>query len=238
MIETIKKIQAVNDVLALPLPDEMKFRPGYEMAQNEAKRTLETLRKKLGDEVADVAVAVYVDGENAKTLAAAMLDQTDGAVADLDDIYETLVKQVSQSVGRNREFGVNQYALVLRELRQLAAANGLAGIETPTFSGPFVFENEDVLRQTVVDLASRAVGVELAVNYIRKQTVESASKLNEKTPVFPVFVLNCRVDRDLLTKKLFRRGLDATVKAPAEVNEEAAINALKSIKKSLKQTKE
>lgn len=238
--KTLAEIHKAQEVLALPVPDEMKFRPGYEMAQREAKLNLEKLLSQLGEHLSSVAVTVYVDGEQAPALAAAMQNITDAAVVDLDKIYAPLVAQVAQSIGRNKEFGVNQFALIIRELRQLAAANQLAAIQTPQFTEPFVFQDDAQLTKLVVDYANKAVGVELAVNYIRKQVSEQASKISTKqvVPVYPVFVLNCRLDRDLLTQKLFRRGLGTTITAPTEVNDEAAINALKSVKKYLKQTKE
>lgn len=238
MIETIKQIKANQEILARPLPDEMKFRPGYEMGQNMAKRELETLYKKLGEDINYVAVAVYVDGENAPALVEGMLAETDGCSADLNVLYGPLIAQVGASVGRTREFGVNQFALIVREVRQLAVANNLAAIEIPVFKEPFVFQDDSQLAQTVIDYANKAVGVELAVNYIRKLTAEAAAKTTEKIPVFPVFIMNCRLDRDLLTKKLFKRGLDVAITAPSELDKDSAINALKSIKKALKPSKE
>ncbi len=238
MIDTIQQIKTAQEVLARPLPDEMKFRPGYEMAQNTAKRDLEKLLVKLGEDVSNVAVTVYVDGPTAPELCEAMLKETDGCAVDLNELYGPLVAQVKASIGRSKEFGVNQFALIIREVRQLAVQNNLAAINIPTFKEPFVFQDDGQLEQTVVDYANKAVGVELAVNYIRKQAATEAAKLTEKTPVFPVFIKNCRIDRDALAKKVFKRGLEVTVVSPVEIDKDSAINALKSIKKSLKQTKE
>jgi len=238
MNNTIEQIKANQAILVRPMPDEMKFRPGHEMAVNTAKRELETLYKKLAEDLGAVSVVVYVDGANAPKLVEEMLAETDGCGVDLNTLYGPLISQVSQSIGRTKEFGVNQFAMVVRELRQLAVSNSLAAIEIPVFKEPFVFQTDEQLAQTVIDYANKAVGVELAVNYIRKLTAEAAAKTTEKIPVFPVFVMNCRLDRELLTKKLFKRGLDVTITAPNELDKDSAINALKSIKKALKPSKE
>ena len=240
MIETIKKIEAAKAVIAREMPDDMRFRPGFELAKREAEGSLEKLYKTLGEEVTSVAVPVYVSGANAEKLSKLMSEMAPAAIVDLNAIYKTITDAVKVSMGRGNEFGVNQFAIVVRELRQMAVANNLASIMPPQFNEPEVVATPEALSATVVRYADKAVGVELAVNYIRKQTGEqAASTITEKVPVFPVFILNCpEKHRELLTKKLFKRSLDAAVEAPAEVNEEAAINALKSIKKSLKNNKE
>lgn len=240
MIETINKITTANNVIAKQLPDDMRFRAGHELAKKEAAVSLEKLTKTLAEEVAQVAVPVYVSGKNASKLAVAMAEQTPAAVVDLNQIYGNLYEAVKRSIGRSKEFGVSQFAIVVQELRQMAVQNGLAAIDIPKFGEPEVVNTDEALMATVVKYADQTVGVELAVNYIRKQTGEQAVKVvTEKVPVFPVFIVNAaQKHQELLTKKLFRRSIDAAVEAPPEVNEEAAINALKSIKKSLKNNKE
>jgi hypothetical protein len=240
MIETISKINAANTIIAKPFPDDMRFRAGHELAKKEAAIVLEKLQKTLAEEVALVAVPVYVSGKNAKALAVAMSEQTPAAVVDLNAIYGTIFESVKRSIGRSQEFGVSQFAIVIQELRQMAVQNNLAAIDIPKFGEPVSIANDEALMATVVRYADLTVGAELAVNYIRKQTGEQAVKaIQEKVPVFPVFVLNAaQKHQELLTKKLFRRSIDAAVEAPTEVNEEAAINALKSIKKTLKNNKE
>ena len=240
MIETIQKIQEAKTIIARDVPNDMRLYAGHQMAKAEASRSLETLYKQLAEDVAQVAVPVYVSGSTGLQLARSMQLQTPSAVVDLNDIYRTVFDAIAPTIGRSREFGVSQFATFLREIRQLAAANGLAAVQTPQFGEPVVVNDDAKLMETVVNLCEKAVGAELAVNYVRKQAGEQAVKVIEaKVPVFPVFILNAPADlQPLLTKKLFKRNLSAAIEAPSEVTEEAAIDALKTIKKTLKNTKE
>lgn len=240
MIDTIKKIQETRHILDRPYPEDRRFIPGHEMAKAEAARNIEKLNALLAEDVAQVAVPVYVGGENAKALAEAMANVTEAAIVDLNNLYGPVFDVVKSSIGRSREFGVSQFALIVREIRQLAIQNGLAAIEVPQFGEPEVVENDAKLAELVAKYASKTVGVELAVNYVRKSAGEQAVKvITEKIPVFPVFILNAPTEQQfLLTQKLFRRNIEVVLDAPSEVNEDAALNSLKTIKKTLKNNKE
>lgn len=240
MLETISKIESAKALLNKAPPDEMKFRPSFEMAVNTAKTDLPKLYVQLAEDVAKVAVPVYVVGEKAETLAKAMQDQTASAVVDVGAVFDRLVQRIAASVGRSNEFGVNQFSLLVQELRQLGIENSIPSMTIPKFSTPETFDSPEGLKKIVLRYARMAVGDDLAVNYIRTKTSEQvALVVKEKVPVFPVFVLNADVDnRDTLTKRLFKRNVDVVVNAPPEVDEDAAIKALKTIKSALKGTKE
>jgi hypothetical protein len=236
VIENIQKIKDAKATISRQPPDDMRFRPGHELAAKQAERELPGLYKALAEDVSSVAVPVYVHGEKAAVLAKEMGLQTPSAAVDLHALYGPLTEKVRQSIGRANEFGVNQFSLVIRELRQLAIENKLAELSVPKFREPETFSGPEELAKLVLRYAQEAVGDELVVNYIRTQTAEQVAKVvDEKVPVFPVFILNSAPSqRETLTKKLFKRNIDATVNAPSEVDEEAAIAALKTIKESLK----
>jgi tagatose-1,6-bisphosphate aldolase len=239
MIETIEKIAEQRKRLDAERPNDYRFLPGWEMAKREAAIEIEKLSKTLADEVANIAVPVYVEGAQAAALAKSMQDQTPAAIVDLEALYGPLADRVKQSMGRGNEFGVNQFALIVREVRQLGIDNGVASMKLPKFNAPVVCPDTQALKKTMLEYVNDMVDTELTVNYIRKQAREQvAAEITSKVPVFPVFVVNYAGDKESLTKKLFKRNLDAVVEAPAEVNEETTLSALKSIKKSLKEKKD
>lgn len=239
MLETIQKIAEQRKRLESDPPTDRRFLPGWEMGKRDAQEQLKTLSKALADEVSLVAIPVYVTGDNALELAKSMQEQTPSAVVNVSDLYAGMELNLKNSMGRGQEFGVNQFAMIVREVRQLGIDNEVPSMKLPKFTTPIVVPDDQALRKTVLEYVEEMVGTELTVNYIRKQAREQVSaEVTGKVPVFPVFVVKYNGDTDVLTKALFKRNLDVTIEAPAEVTEETTLNALKSIKKSLKDKKE
>lgn len=235
MIETIKTIKENLKMLNKPIPDEMKFRPSWEMAQREAKVNIEKMYTQLAEEVGEVAVAVFVNGSTAKKLSEEMLEQTPGALVDLDSLYAPLVGTVRQSMSRTNEFSLTQFVLLIRELKQLASDVGIGRLNSVDFSDTVVVAPE-ALHSVVLDYVDRACGVDLATSYMRKIMAQEAVKtVSKKTPVFPVYVINCPTKLQVtLGLRAFKRGISTSVVAPEAVTEEAAIETLKTIQKQLK----
>jgi hypothetical protein len=237
MIEAIQKVRAAREIIARPLPDEMKFRPGHEMLIKEAQASLPGLLKNLASEVYNVSVPVYVVGPKALDLAKLMAEETPAAVIDLNELYDPVTARITLSISGN-EFGINQFSMLLRELRQLAVDNDLAALDRPEFI-PETFQSTAELRRIIAKNIEKIVGNELTVNYIKKRSALIASEVvTEKVPVFPVMIVGFYGDQTALTKRLFKRNLDAEVYTTSEtvVDSQSAVEALKLVKQTLKES--
>lgn len=242
MIEqTIAKINEANKVLLKDPPNDFRVMAGFELARVTAKREIGELTKTLSQEIMNIAVPVFVNGKQAADFVAEMAALTPSATVDLDNIYKSVYDAVKPSIGRENIFGITQFMLLVTTLRELAVDNGLAAIEMPKFEEPLVMTSEKVLKDTIFKYSNQAVGAELAAEYARKQTAEQAViSLVDGAPitVFPVFLLNSTAAHQSALARTFKRSLDITLTAPNEVTEASAVEALKSIKKNLKKTKE
>lgn len=239
MIEIIEKLKAAKGILTRDPPDDMKFRPSFELAQQEAKREIGPLTDKLIEAIAGVSVPVFVLGSTARKLSEQAIEETPSAVVDLNDIYQTLVDDVRQSIGRSQEFGVSQFVIVMRNLRGMAEKSGLHSIANVSFGEPLAIQSDEQLKRVVIEYANRIVGSDLAVNYVRKvAATQAAERVEEKVPVFPVFILNSTPElRAALGNKLFRKAKSIEIEAPAELTKDSALDMLESIKKTLKGNK-
>ena len=242
MIEqTISSIQAARATILRDPPNDFRVMAGFEMARNTAKTDLVKLTKQLQSEVMDIAVPVFVSGANAGEFAAAMGKLTPTATVDLKNIYQLVYDAVSPSIGRESTFGVTQFMLVVTTLRQLAVETGLAAIEMPKFEEPEVVNTPEDLRRVIFKYADKAVGSELSAEYVRKQvSTQAVDALTEfkVVPVFPVFLVNANPAHQGRLAQTFKRPVEITLTAPDVVTEEAATEALKSIKKTIKKSKE
>jgi hypothetical protein len=214
---------------------------GFEMARNVAKTDVIKLTKQLQGEIMDIAVPVFVGGDNAADFAAEMGKLTPTATVDLKNIYQMVYDAVAPSIGRESTFGVSQFMLVVTTLRQLAVDTGLAAIEMPKFEEPEVVNTPEDLRRVIFKYADKSVGSELSAEYVRKQVatqaVDALAEL-KSVPVFPVFLVNANPAHQGRLAQTFKRPVEISLTAPAEVTEEAAVEALKTIKKTIKKSKE
>lgn len=242
MIEqTIAAINAAQATILRDPPNDFRVMAGFEMARNVAKTDLVKLTKQLQDEVMQVAIPVFVSGAKAGEFAAEMAKQTPAATVDLANIYQLVYDAVAPSVGRDRTFGVSQFMLVVTTLRQLAVETGLAAIEMPKFGEPEIVATPDDLRRVIFKYADKAVGSELSVEYVRKQVSTQATDAlaeSKGVPVFPVFLVNANQEHQNRLAQTFKRPVDVALMAPDVVTEAAAIEALKTIKKTIKKSKE
>jgi hypothetical protein len=236
--DTIVRLNEARATLVREPPNDFRVMAGFEMARNTAKRDVETLTKQLSREAMEIGVPVFVTGGKALEFSKAMADITPSAVVDLKDIYQLVYDAVAQSLGRDKTFGVSQFMIVVTTLRQLAVDNGLAAIEMPKFEEPEVVNTPEDLRRVVLKYADKAVGSELSAEYVRKQVaLQAAEVLDRGVPVFPVFLVNAKEHQNRLAQT-FKRPAEVSLTAPEEVTEETAIEALKTIKKTVKKSKE
>jgi len=233
MIEIIEEIKKAKQLVNKDKPEDWRVWPGFLMSQAEAKRSLEPLTKKLSEAVLGVAVPVFIDGLKAKELASAMAEQTPVAVVDLDSLYGKLEETIAPTIGKTREFSVSQFVLLINTLRQMAVDNGLAGIEQPKFEEPVIIQNTSMLREQIEKYTKFAVGSELAKQMVVAQMSEQAlNTIERKVSVFPVLLLNVKENMRNDISKAFKRP-EVSLNSKDEVTEEAAIEALKTIKKTI-----
>lgn len=236
---TITKIKEAQATILRDPPNDFRVLAGFEMARTVAKREIEGLNKTLADQLLAIAVPVFITGDNATSLANEICKITPAATVDLDNIYKTVFNAVSPSIGRDRTFGINQFMLVMSTLRQMALDNDLSAIEMPSFEEQEVVRTDNDLNKVILKYANKAVGVELAAVYARKQAAEQAVlSVDSSVSVFPVMLINANPNHQGPLAKTFKRPVDVSLVAPNEVTEEAVIEALKTIKKTIKKTKE
>lgn len=242
MIEqTISQIHAAQATILREPPNDFRVMAGFEMARNVAKTDLVKLTKQLQEEVMGIAVPVFITGAKSNEFAAEMAKLTPTATVDLQNIYQLVYDAVAPSVGRDRTFGVSQFMLVVTTLRQLAVDTGLAAIEMPKFEEPEIVNTPEDLRRVIFKYADRAVGSELSAEYVRKQVAKQATDALAEfkvVPVFPVFLVNANPAHQNRLAQTFKRPVEVTLTAPDVVTEEAATDALKTIKKTIKKSKE
>lgn len=237
---TITQIKEARATILRDPPNDFRVMAGFEMARAAAKRDIEGLLKKLSSELMSIAVPVFISGPGAVELATKMSEATPAATVDLNNIHQTLFNAVSPSIGRDRTFTVPQFMLVVSTLRQLALDNGFGAIENLTFEEPVVVKTDEDLRKVIQKYTDKAVGVELAAEYARNQAAEQAIVAldGQTVPVFPVFLLNTIASHQTAMARTFKRPVEIFIQAPDVVTEEVVIEALKTIKKSLKKNKE
>lgn len=235
MIDIIEKLNAAKEMLKKDPPSDMRFRPSFELAQKEAAREIEPLTTKLVDAVAAISVPVFINGTNAQILAERASDETPAAIVSVNGLYDNVINEVRQSIGRSREFGVSQFVIVMRNIRSMAEKSGLHSIANVSFGEPVIVKDDQHLAALVVEYAERIAGADLAVNYVRKvAATQAAERVDSKIPVFPVFIVNSTPElRTVLGNKLFKaKSIDYS--APADLTKDSALEMLKELKKTLK----
>jgi hypothetical protein len=235
IVDVIERLNSLREIQKQEPPFESRFVASFELAQKEAAREVEPLLKKLAEAIKAISVPIFVDGKNAQELVDRALKETKGASVDLAGLYDNIIDEVRQSIGRSREFGVGQFVIVMRNTRALAEKSGLLSIANVSFGEPVIVQDDAHLRRLVVEYVDKIAGSELAVNYVHKAAAtQAAESVTGKISVFPVFIVNAAEElKTVLGNKLYK-ARPVHYSAPSELVEGSASEMLKDIKKNLK----
>src|SRR4051812_22339910 len=120
--DALKKLKETRAAAARDFAGDVRTRPGHEMAQRQAQADLPGLEKKFAALfVKNIAFPIFLSGpeEATKEFVAFAKDKTEVVTLSYEGLFENLSSSVKASIGRHREFGTSQYAILVRELRQL-----------------------------------------------------------------------------------------------------------------------
>jgi hypothetical protein len=170
---------------------DARMRPGWEVRIASAKEELELLVKELEHATIPTRLKGIFAGGDGQAVASTALyvEKSGGIVIDARKMYSDIAKNIEPSFGVQREFGTQQYAMLVTELRHL-------GNELELISNPKAPIMKDVLCPTFNDLVDHirgsifTTGESFNYKYIRKAVLKNVLDRGLYGKTLPVIVLN------------------------------------------------
>ncbi len=205
--------RAATDVNLIP----RATRAAFEIAVRQANERLVELRAEYRARVFSNIAAFFVTGERQAEFVATA-EKNHGTIPfDATKLYRMIADRVEPSMGRNREFTINQWGLFVAAIRDVAVASGLTGsLPSPKLSGNSVVKlptSQDLVA-FLRNLIRTAMGDSLFIAYAGNEisTAALAAGLTEQ-PV-TVAVINAGIDESRALAPSF--SIRRSVKVPAE----------------------
>lgn len=208
-------------------------RGAWAMAIGEAKTRLETLRAQYKALLMRNAVAIFVDGDSAKTAEfAKLVDEENGIVVDANALYDRLTKEVELTLGDQRSWGIHQTHKLHLALQEVMHELKLTSLPMPSRGElPLVPTSADTLKH-IRNVVNGATSGELNALYVLNDIAKRALEIRYIGVVAPVLIVGAQADEQSVLARSFGKG-DAklTINSDDEVNKEYLVKALKRIRK-------
>jgi len=221
--------------------DEVPFRvrPGRESQKRQAQADLEGIKKVYENELAKHTFGVMVFGSNPSDFVKIATEEAEVLVVDGNEIFNRITAKVTTSMGTAQEFGVTQFGMVIRELRDIASELNIVSMPSPKWSEPASVASHEGLLKHITDMVNSSGGVELLAYYVGRQITDAGLKAKANKNVVPVIVTGLDAQTaNALGLNLFAEGRQVFVNTPQEVTKDYVLNTFNLIKKQLKQNKE
>jgi hypothetical protein len=193
--EIVKEIKETEKVAVINTNDlPYASRGGMGIAVRTACEKLPVLLDELKATIIPTKlVAVFAVGPDAITnKVAAFLEENGGLVVDANGLYRGIAKAIEPTYGADRTFGVQQFGVMMREIRDLAGSLGYDELPAPQFDGntSVLCRDEYQTSMHVREIIRKSIGDDFSRKFIVKNLTESVIKGAVDGRRIPILVLD------------------------------------------------
>lgn len=220
---TSAKKKADRDLDSVP----ESTRAGFGIAKRKAAEAIPNLKAEYLTRALKSSIVAFAVGDEAKAKEFAdVASKVGGAITvDARAPYEKIAQRIAPSLGRSKQFSVDQAHLLDQALKELAEDTGYLGkFESTKIRTLKVIANSDVLVDYVRELVFASNGVTPSVIAAQNQILNQALKAGFEGKVLAVVVLNAEpIDRQAISS-MFTKVLEAKVNEAEAIDERFARN--------------
>lgn len=233
--ETLEKLRTARTTADTPVAGDFRTRPGREAARKQAAAQVPTLEQEFARQFKQIGFPVFVSGPGTEKFIKLAEDQAEIATVDFRKSTAAIREATRLSIGRNREFGPHNFAVLLREVRQLSADLGLTSIPAPGFEDTKVVTTDEDVEKVVDYYLNKYFATEVLGLAVEKAAVRSAETLSgDNAKAIPVVITGVPAAMvDTIASRIFN-GKHVTVEAPESTDANTVLKAFKEIKHLLK----
>lgn len=233
--DTLEQLRAARTMADTPVAGDFRTRPGREAARKAAAATIPNLEREFARQFKQIGFPVFVTGPGTEKFIKLAQEQAEIATVDYRKSTGAIREATRLSIGRNREFGAHNFAVLLREVRQLAADIGLTSIAAPVFEETRVVNTDEDVEKTVDYYLNKYFATEVLGLAVERAAVRSAETLSgDNAKAVPVIITGVPADMvDTVASRIFN-GRHVAVEASESTDSNTVLKAFKEIKHLLK----
>jgi len=219
-----------------------RVRPGRESAKANAAERLQHIANRYAEKLRQASFSIFVIGDGASF---AEIANVEGGALTVDAaaLYKRFADAIEPTIGPSRQFGTQQFLVLLQQMRHVGNELNLREIDVPAGIETRIVPDRQSLQEFVQSFVeTSSTGIGLNINFMERQALESAFSNESEGNVVPVVVLNTKPDDIERLGAAFLNGqfirVDLTPEGtPEGTNKDLVISTFNSITKILKSKK-
>jgi hypothetical protein len=200
-------------------------RPGFGIAKRKAQEAIPNLKAEYLTRLLKNSVAAFAVGDDGKARQFATVAAKVGGTITVDARapYEKMADRIAPSIGRSKQFSVDQASLLDQALKELAQDTGYLGkFENTSFRTLKVIPDRDSLVDYIRELVTASNGLTPAIIAAQNQILNESLKVGFDGKTLAVVVINAEpIDRQAIAS-MFTKTLEARVDEAEAIDERFA----------------
>lgn len=217
-----------------------RLQGAWQMAVREAKEAVVALTEEYSKALLANTAGLFAAGEPTKCAQFSKLSASECGTltVHVDELYVQMAQEVEPTLGARREFGINQLAIVVRQMRDTGNRLKLTGsLAIPRVPETLVVETTEDVVACIKKLVTESNGHGLMVEFTKQAIIDRGlhAKYSDKTT--RVVILGTGEPEALALKNTFRSRRIVTITPETVVDESFAIATVEGRKSAEKAAK-